>query len=226
MSIELLRSQKNELLRRIESAGMDPKDFDWETTLSGFEEHEYGIPFRVPKLVYRYTDFYYVFDLNQGKHYAIFSPGDAVVQERRYPGSWNLQSQYFGEWLSYIARETAEQDLWTSLIENAAGLGNPLVELVDSSLSEDEIENLSSKLDVIAEDIDSIFDKTNSIGEQIDFLKSELHRQSKREWLFVFIGVLTTVGTGLVLTPEQRTALVEYFREIIVGIKGMLCSGS
>jgi hypothetical protein len=190
MTIDLLRSQKNELLRLIESARMDPNDFDWETTLSNFEE-EYGMQFRVPKLVRRYTDFYYIFDLRQGKHYGIFSPGPDVIQEQRYPGTWKLQLQYFGEWLYYIARETAEQDLWASLIENAASLGNPLVELADGSLTEGEIENLSSKLDLIAGNVDSISDKTDSIS----------------------------------LTPEQRTSLLAYLREIIVSIRAMLGSG-
>ncbi|MCK5246693.1 hypothetical protein KAR02_07330 [Candidatus Bipolaricaulota bacterium] len=226
MSIQLLRSQKNELLQRIEIAKLNPRDFFWEETSSLFAKDESGAGLAVPKLLYSDTGFFYVFDLKGDNHYAIYSPGADIAIDQRYPGGWDYQLEYFDTWLSYINRETGESDLWTNLVTEAGSLGNPLVELSDSSITEVEKEIVSKKLDLIAERVDSIAAKSDSIGTRIDFLKNELHQQSRKAWFFLLVGVLATVGTGISLAPQQGEALVAYLREIISSIGALLSSNT
>lgn len=222
MSARLLTSQRNEVLRLVEKAGFDPALFGWKDTPSAFQESAGATPTLVPMLVYRETVFYFVFDLKSGKHFSIFSPGAETAQEMQYPGSWRLQLQYFGEWLSHVSRETRQDDLWERFAAAASGIGGLSVELADTPFSGRDIDQVSNKLDAIATRVDLIAGTSEGIAVEISYLKEELGRQSKRDWFFMFVGVLATIGTALALTPEQGTAVLTYLREMIGRIHGLL----
>ena len=216
MTIELLQSQKNELLQIIKRAQMNPSDFTWRKVESSFEADDFGSPQRAPSLVYLNTLFYYTFDLKGGKHCALFSPGKEFAQEQQYPGNWEWQLKYFETWLSYIAREVGEPDLWAALAEEAGTLisGLPMV-LEEAPFTPVELSSLAMKLDEIAEHVDSISGTSETIKQQTSYLKEALHKQSKRDWFFLFIGVLVTLASTLVLSPEQGNTIVVYLKGVI-----------
>lgn len=222
-SIELLQSQKNELLQHIKTAHMNPSDFTWQEVESSFEEGEFGFARRVSCLVYRNARFYYTFDLKGGKHYAIFSPGKEFTREQQYPGSWAWQLKYFKDWLSCVAREVREQDLWAAFAEEAGTLmsSSPMA-LEEGSFTPVERSSLTEKLSEIAERVDSISGTSEVIKEQTVYLKGALHKQSKRDWFFLFVGVLVTVGSTLALSPEEGNAIVAYLKAVIGQVLQML----
>ena len=66
---ELLRSQKNKILRLIQDLDLEPINFSWSYISSAAH--------RVPKLSYLNSEYYFTFDLNnRGEHYCSFSPSN------------------------------------------------------------------------------------------------------------------------------------------------------
>ena len=224
-SAQLLVSQRNEIYRHIQEAGQSPDDFGWDETPSAFMETSFGVATRVPKLVHGATGYYYAFDLKGDKHHAFLSPGSDTAQESRYPGSWEYQLQYFDNWLSYIARETAAGDLWARLVAEVRVVARTPLELAATPLTQVEIGHISKQLDALGERVDAIAGTTHCVASEIGYLKMELARQSRRDWFFMFVGVLATVGTGLALAPEQVTAMVAYLKSVLADVQVALGGG-
>jgi hypothetical protein len=128
MAEELLRSQRNDVLRAIEFVGMSPDAFEWTTTYSrhliddlmGFQ--------RIPALQFRDDrKYFFAFDERRGSAACHFSPGKESVVEEQFPGSWDYQKHYVVQWLSYLAREVQAPDLWEELCQLPVGESKGIV---------------------------------------------------------------------------------------------------
>lgn len=89
----LLRSQKNDILEIIRKYELDPYNFNWSIKPSRFKG-EGGKLFNISIISYDNTEYYFIFDIQNGNHYSIFSPGGDKLHEHRFPGSWEGQLQY------------------------------------------------------------------------------------------------------------------------------------
>src|SRR4051812_42994126 len=109
---DLLRSQRNSVLKAVIEAGFSKSDFEWEAATA----NPYSSP--IPQIVHKSTGYYFQFDyvegdfVRQSTRVARFAPGRESPQEYSSCRSWQEMLQKLINWLGYIRRETEEEELW------------------------------------------------------------------------------------------------------------------
>lgn len=122
----LLKSQKNDVLRVIEGAGLNPRDFHWD---QAYKDDAYY----VNRLFHTASSFWFEFDYVAGArssgHYVRFAPGPDSADGSGYPGTWSKALDYLARWLRFLRREIV---LAATLFgDDPAGLGGDLTAALD-----------------------------------------------------------------------------------------------
>jgi hypothetical protein len=202
----ILKSQADQIFFIINQFKMQPDEFLWEETKSGITQD-----LIVSKLVHSKTKYFFRFDLTKGKHYCVFSPGETKHTDTQFPGSWDLQIDYFKDWLSYLKREISSPDLW-SKIDKENILAKGVTE------SEDNLPFTSmefEKIQVSLNEIKEYILKTQSLSQndvkfletRISYLEESSKRLGRKDWISILIGVLANIIIGLALAPETAKEL-------------------
>ena len=105
----LLRSQKNEVFRVVQEAGLDLSMFRWAV----LENKN----FSTSRLDYSSDGFFSFSRLEDGRYYSIFSPAEYERQGSRVADDWPGQFSHVEDWAKYLKREFQEPDLWTTITE-------------------------------------------------------------------------------------------------------------
>lgn len=207
VSMELLKSQKNQLFEIIQQSGLSPMQFDF---------NYYETPKRGRDLatILRYIDseFYYSFERikeTSDSHYAVFSPGRGIWEEEAYPGSWGNQLTYFNDWLTNLKIEITTPDKWERLYSE--------VEAIELNFEDDRnfftvpeyeeikqriktIEGRLSEISLIPEQLEKIISKLDQVAEMAKTM-------NKFDWKSQFIGALVSIIIQLSITPENAKAI-------------------
>jgi len=206
----LLTSQKNEVFIAIEQAGLDPSEFDWRVSKS-----TQTADLSVAKLVHRQTGYFFEFDLKDGRHFAIYSPGRDTRQTRVRPGAWQYQFDEVLEWVSCLKRETETPDLWAAVAQE-----KQLVEAAsasdvdDSPFTPGEQDRIHAKLKEIQEYLFATKELTEGQADyarrRFEYLEGAVSRLGRRDWLHTTIGVLTTIIVGVALSSDEARELLRF----------------
>ncbi|MBT0651903.1 hypothetical protein [Geomobilimonas luticola] len=207
---QLLKSQRNEVFLLIQGADLEPAAFQWETVNSLHESR-----LSVPRLVYVPSGDYFHFDLVKGKHWCQYSPGEDVLVESQYPGSWDYQLSYFSNnWLRNLKRELETPDMWTAIAgESALLLGTVVVEDETNSLfSPSEREHISRSLNEIRAYIESTHlvseARVGFVEERLQYLEEAASRMGRKDWFNLAYGALINIVVGAALAPEAAKDLL------------------
>jgi hypothetical protein len=208
----ILKSQTDQVFLIINQFSLNPKDFVWEEAKSGLT-----VDLVVSKLFHSKTNYFFKFDLNKGKHCCTYSPGETKQADTQYPGSWELQINYFRDWLKYLKREIDSLDLW-SQVDKENILAKGVTEYEDNlPFSPAEFEKIHSSLNELKEYII----KTQSLSQKevtfletrISYLEESSKRLGRKDWVSILIGVLANIIIGLALSPEVAKELFKITSE-------------
>jgi hypothetical protein len=216
---ELMRSQRNDVLKATQAAGFDKKEFEWEMAGVG--------PYRppAPQLVHKPTGYFFQFDYVEGdfthpsSRVARFAPGSEHPKEASRCRSWQDMLHALSRWLGYIRRETEEEDLWEKEeYEKFQSWISP-----NSKFTPTELHSIDVGLDRVEKLLVSHSDKAErtlvDISDNIKYLKSTAKKSGRRDWLMMFIGVVISklADWGIANLPWQLIAT-----ELLKNIKGLL----
>lgn len=220
--IEIMRSQKNEVLQAIKYSELDPFNFVWGKVLSQFEMNT-----TVPCLRYKDSEFSFTFDLHREDHYAIYSPGGENVVDHQEPSSWVGQIGVVYDWLGNLKREMNEPDMWEQLSQfqlEASVSVDPAVE--NKPFTVQEVKQITLGVNRMREYLEMEFDGVENdhklINEKLDYLIEAANRQGRRDWIHTCIGVLATLGAALGLTPEHGSKLMHFLKDAVSGVVKLL----
>jgi len=227
-NLVLLTSQKNQVLRLVKDSGLDPFNFEWSEILSERSiVPELFSGDTVSMIEYKDSDFCYVFDFKNGKHYAEFSPGKETQTEHQFPGNWDLQIAYVEKWLNYLNREISEPDLWASLANSRLDCTLNIDPQEDNKpFTFTEVNQITTGVNEMRQYLESEFSDVKNaneiIGNKLDYLVDAAKRQGRKDWLHTCIGVLASLGTALGLTNEHGTRLFQILKSAVTGIVRLL----
>jgi len=211
----LLKTQANDVLNAVSKIGLDPKHFAWE-------ELE-----KTPTL--RYTpsgEYFFKFLRTIRGFYAEYSAGEASIHGSGPFGatwvSWETGLSIVEEWLTYLKREIQAPDLWSLLTEQTALVQAASADSPNTPFSTLEIKKISDGLRELQEYIE----KTQQLDEQkhafleskLDYLVDAAHRQGRQDWLYVAIGVLSTVVMSLAMAPDQAKEVFRFVSSVLQAI--------
>jgi hypothetical protein len=205
----LLTSQKNDIFKCIQDAGLNPLSFEWSETKTNFSLAE----FTVSILKHAGSDFYFKFDRTEDGHfYCRFSPAyDRSFEISKVKAKWNDILDDFRRWLSCLKREFVP-DVWEQLKDytpQETFIGT--AEISNVPFSSSEAENIIGWLDKLQAQIEKNFNLQGEqlafVKRQVDYLKEGAKRQGRKDWIHTSIGVIVTIATGLALSPEKAKLL-------------------
>jgi hypothetical protein len=218
----LLTTQKNDVFRLIQQEQLNPSEFEWNELRT-----DYAI---ISVLRYKATEFFFAFLVEPPDFIGVRRPGSNLRHERSLPFSrWILLLGYVAEWTIFLKNEIQAPDLWSSLNQELHYF-QELQDLQSESLNsntvftpqeQQAIANRIQEAKAYIKGQPSITEQqAKYINEKLDFLVDSSKRQSRQDWMFLAIGVVTTILVSLSLSPEQGKTLFHFITSTFSLIAG------
>ena len=214
---ELLKSQKNWVFLFIESKGGKPSEFQWGEALSRYMSKTI-----IEKIVYKNTDFFCEFDFDGNRNVLTFSPGEESEIARSPKAAWSGVQYYFSVWYYNLMREITQPDLWEELLRQQVSSDFDIdSDKFKEKFTPNEIGQLRNALHEIKRYIkDNIQTEISEeryavIMQRFDLLEDKMEKSSRREWLFLLIGILVPTAVQFGLNFPQLQAMFEIVKNAL-----------
>lgn len=214
---KLLKTQKNYVFKVLQKIGLEPANFSWKHQPT--PDTSTPPPYKdilIPKLEYLDGEYYYEF----GPYHYKFSPGQSESVEYKEVRSLDEQLFYVTQWAQNIKRQIEAPDLWAEIEKYRATL--PLVtgeQLVNEPIPAYEAEEISSKLQLLADKIEEQFklneEQNQFVRSKLDYLADAAKRQPRRDWENIFIAVVINIAFQLALEPTKAQQLWQIVKSIV-----------
>lgn len=199
----LLKSQQNDILKYIENARLNHKDFQWIMERSSF-----GPFFEVPKLINLSTNYYFKFDIQEGDLFTTeYFPNEKGVIHIRSHLNWNCQFIEFVTWIDTLKNELETPDFWeislnaSKIFELTADKG-----LTNELFTIEEQDYISAKLleieNYLIENYNLSSENLAFIKEKINYLEDRSKRLGKKDWLNIVIGISFKIAMDIGLSSQ------------------------
>lgn len=219
--MELMRSQKNQLLEIIKRKELDPFNFEWVKEVDRSK--------LISLLKYKDTDYLFGTKIYPDYFEWVASPGLDYLIEKHVVYSWNDVVVGFHYWLNYLNREIEQPDLWGEL-ERIKEFGDIEYEVEntmqqfsyqETSQIEEGINNIR---DYLIKEVKGNAEEVMKINEKLDYLIDASKRMGRIDWRNVFIGTVVNIITSVGLNPEQVQVVAQLFQSAVTGIMRLVSS--
>lgn len=209
--MELLQSQKDQIYELIEEEGLSPNLFHFEEPTT-YDASTY--------LRLKNSDYYFQFAENQsGSHFAIYSPGEGIYEEKQNPGSWPLQLNYVRRWLRNIDRELKTPNKWDLLAKEMANVDFKDIKYNDSKFTYQEYELLEKNIEDLKNKVsklDLLEEQIAQIHKKLDHLLNLAKEMNKTDWKELFIGSLISLFMQLSIDKDTGQIIFGYIKNLFV----------
>ena len=209
--IDLLRTQKNDVLKALETGGLAPDEFRWEWALMERVPGFVGAA-EVPKLSHLTTGYHMTFDFREGelsdkRIYA--SPGTDSHETVFTVDDWRMAMRGVETWIKCVRREVEAPDLWAEVVSARESIETVIARVEPDAFSNDEKAVATDAIAEVREHVKKLA-VSNGVGfravaEKLDHLEDAVERLGKRDWLYTAIGVLVTIVIGV--APDDARAV-------------------
>jgi hypothetical protein len=215
----LLKSQKNEVFRRIQAVGLSPADFRWMNLYEGAGERLTHLP----------SGFAFEFlgavgaDPNKahwrpanGPYAVNYSPHRDSRTVAGYWLEWDEVLSGVETWLEALKREYEAPDLWEQLHQEGR------LPVVKSGLDEkstftaDEIARLQVSIDQLTSELRTNRDRLNLSPEEVEWLVGEFEdlrglakNSNKKQWRLALVGLIVGASFQIAYNPARTHQLIE-----------------
>jgi hypothetical protein len=211
----ILRSQANEVFKRIEQAELDPSDFTWEMRGGKYPNSTYLVSCLVHLPTWFFFEFdFYLWNGDWTRRYSQFQPGGAdSLPQQSYDDTWEEQLATCEQWISIVAREVKAPALWNE-IRKAGTLLSPIGvkgEAENKPFSKSETEQIRASLARIEKEMQKIIttEQFNELRSRLAWLEVAASRMGRKDWILLALGSLVSFATGAVLTPSTASKLFQ-----------------
>jgi hypothetical protein len=207
----LLQSQRNEVFRLIQAAGVDPVQFQWDTGPG------------VERIVHRPSghSFSFVQVAGTGRQGILgirYSPGTMTTTASESLVHWSQAKDFIHSWLESLERELAEPDLWGELERQRELLGGAAEEIENTPFTPEEQEEVVARLSEAKEYVRRTQElppeQIHALETRIDYLIDATGRLPRLDWRNAALGAL--IGHAL------QTAVPS---EVVRDVLGMIFRG-
>jgi hypothetical protein len=203
MSVELLRSQKNEVFMAIKEVGLEPSEFLWSVI---------GHSLRI---THESTNFYFNFGTSEHRTWYLKQyPGDSEAKEVYVggPSDWVSVLGIFKQWVPIVRREHGEPDLWATAQQDKKLISEKIDDLGNSPFSEAERSRISLAVSELRRFLISSGTHTERqiqfIATRLQHLEEASHRLGRKDWITLAMGTLTNIVVGVALAPDAARELL------------------
>ncbi len=212
----LLKTQRNEVFKILQDAGLEVADFSWVDVLAIRSKGG-----TVSCLNYKEGRLHFKFDYDFLQDFWIceFSPGEEVpVEKVRKIDSLEDMFGYVCMWAESLKEEIDAPDLWGEIQKYQPIFSlAPREQIVNEPIPAYEAEEISKALNKLTAKVTKHFQLSQEQGElvrfKLDYLSDAVKRQGRLDWVHTCIGVFITIAMGLAMAPEQAKELWTLFKE-------------
>ena len=207
----LLQSQKNDVFRAIQTAGMAPTEFEWSTRESRHDKST-----QVPSLVHTPTGYVFIFDLNPANNfrYCWYSPYGEFhdVGYGLNKVNWPSVMSVVEDWIKALQQEYSEPDLWQLTLAEKQLVVSSLEDLDNTQFSAAEQARISLALEQLQSRLAATGEHS---AVQLKFIESRLNhleeasrRLGRKDWITFAMGTLTNIILGAAFSPDAARELL------------------
>src|ERR1019366_560235 len=203
--------KKNEIFKKIQAVGLDPKQFDLE------DDDEFRIK-------HKWSESRFIVGGDPGHYVGSSVVGDAPAWPvDKY--SWDALISRISSWLEDVKRDLETPDLWAELQREAELLGANDDVTENTPFTFDEQKEIAGRLQELAEHAR----RTNALsGEQmrildgkLDYLVNAAGRLGRIDWRNAFVGAILGYIVTAALPPDARDIVLGLFRATIGHFYGL-----
>ena len=202
--MKLLPSQKNQVYDLITATNFSPTQFYLDEIHSVKTRND-----EVTEVRYEDSDYFFAFEIYNGDHYALFSPGSTKLNDEYYTEFWEQQLYWFEQWLSLLEREVNSPDKWSRIRSEANGMKINFQDS-ESKFSIKEYEDLKLKMQILKNNIKLIgldHSQIEIINSKLDYLTEMAKDMNKYDWKGLFIGIIISVIIQLGVTQDNANSI-------------------
>lgn len=195
--MRLLLSQRNEIFRLIQQAGMDTREFEWTAPdPRGIERIQHGS-----------SGYAFAFSATELGQYIDYSPGPIDVRVHEEIIHWSQVPDHVRIWLQSLKRELDEPDLWAELEREKELLGGGDGEQVENTaftLAEQQqiAAQLSEAQDYVRQTQELSPEQMHALEARIDYLIDAAARLPRLDWRNALVGTLIAYTLEVAVPPE------------------------
>lgn len=224
----MTKIQKNAVLDAIQSAGLNPADFEWTKGSSEITAVGPGrAAFSIDVLVHGPTGYSFRFDVDDSRSslWAVFHPGRDGARRREHAGTWSYVFNYVLEWVSRVKQEHDAPDLW-AVIQEQGELITGAAEVENTPFTPKEQEQIEARLNEAKAFVHTTFElepeQYETIDARLDYLVDAAKRQGRVDWRNIFVGTLLSLVVQAVVPvePVQQILFI-----VLRGLAGMFGAG-
>jgi hypothetical protein len=226
MAGHISRSQVNSLLRSLLEAGVPLDALELNTSRDSLKKLTISLPFEL-----RVRDSHLFFEVNGYApslgnpmfKAAIFPGSEPAVPESLGTPDWNDVIGSFKLWARAIRVELDEPDPWLLVEQGSMLLGSipSAADYVDKFSERDLVlvqGFLGQIRDFLVAETNPTQQQLLSIEERLRYLMESAKTQDKKAWAYTTVGVVVTIASALVLSPEQGHKLFELTAQLLKAI--------
>lgn len=206
----LLRTQKRRVYEILRETGLEPAEFSWS-------REEIAGSLIVSKLAHREGERHFLFSSYEMNSWCVACPGLFRSMDYHYPKTWDEQEQLFRRWAECLRKELDSPDPWAELAKyRLSPDAEPPAEIVNEPIPAIEAEQIGRALmrlgDSLTQDLALNAEQSLLVRARLDTLGEAARRQRSRDWMYMVLGVCTTMAMSLSLTQERTAILWEAVR--------------
>jgi len=202
----VLHSQKAEILRLCQAAGLKPSDFSLRKTKESDDNW---------RLVHKPTKCWYELgvDVNDGSFEDLVFPGENDPEEDYHPKDWKQRYVIVSKWAARVGREAEAKGYLDIVLNEQTDLATAHLDKGNEPFSQIELLQVLERLSQVEEHVLEVkklaSDQAAEIKHEFEMLRVESKRAGKDAWLRMLVGTLLDIGKQF-FTKEQAIAIWNY----------------
>jgi thioester reductase-like protein len=209
----LLRSQANSVFDEIIKQGLNPGEFQWVDVESPYN----GDSVIVSKLEHQ-SEYYYIFDNDEGEFYSQWSPHDEVVKSDEYVEhkNWGEQFSSFQLWLEYLKREIESPDLWNAIAQESEIIDATTSGDSNTQFTKEEKAYIFSGIEEIKQYLLTAHKLDPELVEsRLNYLAEASERVGRKDWINLLLSVLIGIVVAAALPPETTREIFRFVGQVL-----------
>jgi hypothetical protein len=191
----LVKYQRNDIFRAIESAGLEPREFD----LSDDDAEA--------RIKHRWAESYFIIGGDAGHYAGHYVVGDGVDWPYEVY-SWRALMERVSRWLGEVKHDLETPDLWAELRSDTELLVATSDETRENTpFTPAEQKEIARALQELGEDAKSTYAlsaaQEQELDAKLDYLVDAAGRLGRTDWRGVFVGVMLSLVLSGALPPES-----------------------
>ncbi|MCB2352660.1 hypothetical protein [Clostridium estertheticum] len=217
MDKSLMKTQMNDIFKMITSKGMATFSFEWVNLSSKYDNNV-----KIQVLMPKNSRYYFAFDIDgNGTWRLSFSPGTEKMEQTIACLTWRESIIHFQIWLSCLAREIDQPDLWEEINKYNFGYTKDMKE-DNNSFTLSEAKRIYEGVDKVRTYLlkESAINASESklINDKMDYLINSVERMGKKDWKNIFVGTLVNLFSTLCIDPGNQKTVIAIFTKALSGI--------